>query len=81
MQLIPGNEARKTRSSTDPKDNATESCIGDKRRIDQMLARIQFLCDGHFDTDPDAVHWGDVGTINHVSGLMGQTTDIAFSVG
>lgn len=46
-----------------------------------MLARIQTLSADHFDTDPDALHWGDVGTLNHYSSLLRQITDIAFSEG
>ena len=52
-----------------------------KIEIDGMLARLKTLSDDHFDTDPDAVHWGDVGTLNHYSSLLRQITDIAFSEG
>jgi len=62
-------------------DKALESFLAAKARIDQMLARIQTLNDDHFDTDPNAVHWGDVGTLNHYSSLLLQITDIAFSDG
>jgi hypothetical protein len=31
-----------------------------------MLARIQTLSDDHFDTDLDAIHWGDVGTLTTI---------------
>ena len=70
-----------TRRSTAPNDKALQSFLAAKRRIDDMLARIQTLSDEHFDTDPDAVHWGDVGTLNHYSSLLRQITDIAFSEG
>ncbi len=46
-----------------------------------MLARIQPLSNDHFNTDPDAIHWGDVGTLNHYSSLLRQITDSAFSEG
>ena len=52
-----------------------------KREIDGMLARIKTLSDDHFETDPDAIHWGDVGTLNHYSNLLRQITDSAFSEG
>ena len=64
-----------------PNDKALESFLAAKARVDQMLARIQTLSDDHFDTDPNAVHWGDVGTLNHYSSLLRQITDIAFSEG
>ena len=67
------------RCATAPNDKALGSFLAAKRQIDHMLARIQTLSDDHFDTDPDAVHWGDVGTLNHYSSLLRQITDIAFS--
>ena len=70
-----------TRSNTAPNDKALESFIATKRRIDEMLARIQTLSDDHFHTDPNKIHWGDVGTLNHYSGLLRQITDIAFNEG
>ena len=70
-----------SRRATAPNDKALESFLAAKRQIDHMLARIQTLSDDHFDTDPDAVHWGDVGTLNHYSNLLRQITDSAFSEG
>ena len=81
MQLTPGDRAMTTRRATAPNDKALESFIATKRRIDDMLARIQTLSADHFNTDPDAIHWGDVGTLNHYSSLLRQITDIAFNEG
>ena len=69
------------RRATAPNDKALESFLATKARIDQMLARIQSLSNDHFDTDSDAIHWGDVGTLNHYSSLLRQITDSAFSEG
>ena len=69
------------RRATAPNDKALESFLATKRRIDDMLARIQTLSADHFNTDPDAIHWGDVGTLNHYSSLLRQITDSAFSEG
>ena len=69
------------RINTAPNYKAFESFIATKARIDQMLARIQTLSDDHFETDPDAVHWGDVGTLSHYSSLLRQITDMAFNEG
>ncbi len=52
-----------------------------KREIDHMLARIKTLSDDHFETHPDAINWGDVGTLNHYSSLLRQITDSAFREG
>ena len=69
------------RRATAPNEKALASFLATKRRIDDMLVRIQTLSADHFDTDPDAVHWGDVGTLNHYSSLLRQITDSAFSEG
>ena len=70
-----------TRRATAPNDKALGAFLAAKRNIDHMLARIQILSDDHFDTDPDAVHWGDVGTLSHYSSLLRQITDSAFKEG
>ena len=80
------NSAKETfamtiRRAAAPNDKALESFLVTKARIDQMLARIQTLSDDHFNTDPDSVHWGDVGTLSHYSSLLRQITDIAFKEG
>ena len=74
-------DAMTNRRTAAPNDKAIASFLAAKARIDQMLARIQTLNNDHFDTDPDAIHWGDVGTLNHYSSLLRQITDIAFSEG
>lgn len=73
--------AMTNRCETAPNEKAIESFVATKTRIDQTLARIQTLSEDHFGTDPDAIHWGDVGTLNHYSRLLRQITDIAFSEG
>ena len=70
-----------TRRTAARNDKTRESFLAAKRRIDDMLSRIQTHSADHFDTDPDAVHWGDVGTFNHCSSLLRQITEIAFSEG
>ena len=69
-----------TRRTTD-NAKALTAFLTAKIEIDAMLERLKSLSDDHFDTDPDAVHWGDVGTLNHYSSLLRQITDIAFSEG
>ena len=70
-----------TRRASAPNDKALNASLAAKREIDHMLARIKTLSDDHFDTDPDAIHWGDVGTLNHYASLLRQITDSAFSEG
>ena len=70
-----------SRRATAPNDKALNAFLAAKREIDHMLARLKTLSDDHFDTDPDAIHWGDAGTLNHYSSLLRQITDSAFSEG
>ena len=41
---------------------AQAAFIARKAEIDAMLARLQALSADHFNTDPDALTWSDVGT-------------------
>ena len=52
-----------------------------KIEIDGMLARLTTLSHDHFETHPDEINWGDVGTLNHYASLMRQITDSAFKEG
>ena len=70
-----------TRRATAPNDKALNAFLAAKIEIDAMLARLKSHSDDHFKTDPDAIHWGDVGTLNHYSSLLRQITDSAFSEG
>ncbi len=69
-----------TRRAAD-NSKALDAFVAAKREIDGMLARLKTLSDDHFNTDPDAIHWGDVGTLNHYSSLLRQITDSAFQEG
>ena len=69
-----------TRRAAD-NSKALDAFVVAKREIDGMLARLKTLSDDHFNTDPDAIHWGDVGTLNHYSSLLRQITDSAFHEG
>ena len=70
-----------TRRAAAPNDKALNAFLAAKREIDHMLARIKTLSDDHFETNPDAIHWGDVGTLNHYASLLRQITDSAFKEG
>ena len=68
------------RANTD-NTKALNAFLAAKRDIDGMLARLNALSNDHFDTHPDAINWGDVGTLNHYASLLRQITDSAFSEG
>ena len=60
---------------------ALDAFIAAKTEIDAMLARLQALSDDHFETNPDEINWGHVGTLNHYSAKLREITDMAFSEG
>ena len=62
-------------------EQALAAFVTKKAVIDAMLARLQTLSDEHFGVGPDAVSWGDVGTLGHYAGLLKRITDAAFGEG
>ena len=70
----------KIRRATD-NSTALNAFLAAKIEIDTMLARLKTLSDDHFDTHPDKINWGDVGTLSHYSSLLRQITDAALKEG
>ncbi len=70
--------AEKVRRS---KEAALGAFLAAKAEIDDMLARLQALSADHFETDPDAIDWGHVGTLNHYRARLREITDSAFREG
>lgn len=60
---------------------ALAAFIARKAEIDQMLTRLAALSKDHFNVNPDAVHWGDVGTLADYAELLKRITDSAFNEG
>jgi hypothetical protein len=69
------------RRATVTNDKALNAFIAAKTDIDAMLARLTALSNDHFETNPDEINWGDVGTLNHYADLLRQITDSAFKEG
>ena len=61
--------------------SALDAFIARKAEIDAMLERIKALSDDHFDTSPDEINWGHVGTLAHYAELLKRITDAAFKEG
>ena len=70
-----------TRRAAAPNDKALNAFLAAKIEMDAMLARLTTLSQDHFDTHPDEINWGDVGTLNRYASLLRQITDSAFSEG
>ena len=62
-------------------DKALDAFIAAKTEIDTMLERLKALSDDHFETHPDEINWGHVGTLTLYAGLLRQITDSAFKEG
>jgi len=63
------------------REAALAAFMAKKAEIDEMLARLQSLSDDHFNRDPDALNWSDVGDLDHYAGLLRRITDSAFGEG
>lgn len=55
--------------------NALAAFMIRKAAIDAHLAQLQALSADHFGVDPDAVHWGHVGDLVRIVGLLEQATE------
>ncbi len=64
-------------------DNATalDAFLATKAEIDAMLKRLAALSAAHFETHPDEIDWGNVGTLNHICARLRDITDSAFHEG
>jgi hypothetical protein len=71
------NAMTRTRSN----DSAIQAFLARKAEIDTMLDRLKSLSDDHFNTSPDEIDWGDVGTLGHYAELLKRITHAAFKEG
>ena len=60
---------------------ALDAFIATKTEIDAMLERLAALSADHFETSPDEINWGHVGTLNHYRAKLREITDMAFREG
>ena len=60
---------------------ALDAFIAAKTEIDAMLERLAALSADHFETSPDEINWGHVGTLEHYASLLKRITDSAFGEG
>ena len=60
---------------------ALDAFLAAKFEIDAMLARLAALSADHFETSPDEINWGHVGTLNHYRAKLREITDMAFNEG
>ncbi len=70
-----------TRRATATNEKALDAFIASKAEIDAMLERLAALSADHFETSPDEINWGHVGTLNHYRAKLREITDMAFHEG
>ena len=65
------------------RDNAKAlaAFIAAKSEIDATIARLTALSADHLNVEPDAVHWGRVGTLAHTGATLREISDAAFGEG
>ena len=63
------------------RERALDAFMAKKAEIDTMLARLAALSAEHFDTSPEEIDWGHVGTLGHYASLFKQITDMASKEG
>ena len=66
---------------TQDNTKALDAFLATKFEIDAMLERLAALSADHFETHPDEVNWGHVGTLNHYRAKLREITDSAFREG
>ena len=69
-----------TRRTTE-NSKAIDAFLAAKTEIDAMLERLAALSADHFETSPDEINWGHVGTLNHYRDRLRDITDCAFKEG
>lgn len=67
-----------TRQATD-NTKVLDAFLAAKAEVDVMLERLAALSADHFETSPDEVNWGHVGTLNHYRAKLREITDMALS--
>ena len=60
---------------------ALDAFLAAKVEIDAMLERLAALSADHFDSHPDEINWGHVGTLNFYCAKLREITDSAFKEG
>ena len=63
------------------RERSLDAFMAKKAEIDAMLARLTALSTDHFETNPEEINWGHVGTLGHYASLLRQITDMAFNEG
>lgn len=75
------SETATAKGSRERSTKALDAFCAAKLEIDAMLARLAALSADHFDTHPNEINWGHVGTLTHYRDKLREITDSAFKEG
>ena len=75
------SETAPATGSRERSNKALDAFLAAKTEIDAMLERIAALSADHFETHPDEINWGHVGTLSHYRDKLREITDSAFREG
>ena len=75
------SETAPATGSRERSNKALDAFLAAKFEIDAMLERLATLSADHFDTSPDEINWGHVGTLHHYRDRLREITDSAFKEG
>ncbi len=64
------DQAMTNRRANASNEKAVDAFMTTKLQIDAMPERLKALSDDHFNTHPDEISWGDVGTLNHYASRL-----------
>jgi len=54
------------------KTTAQSAFLAECNRADDALARLRELSNNNYNTNPDTISWGDVGSVAHIATLLEQ---------
>lgn len=54
---------------------ATNHFITKKAEIDALIKRIADFSEDHFGADPDAIHWGDTGSLDYAAAHLNEIAE------
>jgi uncharacterized protein YfcZ (UPF0381/DUF406 family) len=60
---------------------AMDAFLSIRAEIEALLARLTAHAADHFSTDPEAIHWGHVGDLQHLRAQLREVADQAFHEG
>ena len=66
----------RSQGRTNVRQYANNEFIGENMEFDRLMDQLRSLRSSHFNTDAEKErHWGEVGSVKHVNGLLRQALE------